>query len=418
MLKEKFIFIKAFIVLLSTTPEFSKGIETYLDYAASYSIDEEALKVFCDVSRLQGNSSGFNPHAHRLREIENFATSVICRKIKAQYSSQLTYTQNATTANNMAILGVAYKNPGCHLITTKIEHKSILNTFRHLEEKGYKVTYLNVDQSGKINLEELELAIRPNTKLISVQMLNSELGTLQDISGISKIAKKHSILFHSDASQSFCKYDIDVQKLGVDLLTISGYKIGAPKGIAALYAKSEEILEPLFFGSGRIYSPGTTPTALIAAFAKAVENFYMDKVKIEDLYLSFTNELKKIEDIVINSTSPSFIVSFSIGGVELQDLIQKLPEFSFSSGCSCNATSGSDVIRAIDPNGKLPKTTLRISFSDKIKKDVLIKFALKLKEAVHELRKKNEADKCGTPEAHKEELMQKFLANFPETGKK
>lgn len=358
----------------------------YLDYAASWQINEEALAEFVKVSRIQGNSSGINPHAEQLKQLENRATKIIAGKIGAK-REQIHYVSCASIANNIAILGVAHKNPGCHLITSKIEHKSILNVFKYLEKNGYKVTYLNVNRYGHVDLKQLKNSIRRNTRLISVQMFNSEIGTLQNMNEIGKIAREHKILFHSDAAQSFCKYDIDVNEMGIDLLTISGYKIGAPKGIAALYVRDVERLQPIMFGSGDELFPGTKSTALICAFGKAVEKFTFDNKRICENYAALVNELKKMEGVFINSSEPSHIVSVSIAGVLLKDVLDRMRNFSFSAGCSCLGQGKSNVIESIDPQGKLPGCTLRISFSDVVETRRLVNFAKKLRQVVEQLRK-------------------------------
>lgn len=379
-----------FLLIACSSEEQTKNVSSeeqsmYLDYAASWQINEMALVKFAEVSRIFGNSSGINPHARYLRRLENQASKIIANKIGAK-REQIHLINCASVANNIAILGAAYKNPGCHLITSKIEHKSILNVFKHLEKSGYKVTYLNVDHYGHIDLKQLKNSIRKNTKLISVQMFNSEIGVSQNMKAIGKIARQHGILFHSDAAQSFCKYDIDVDTMGIDLLTISGYKIGAPKGIAALYVRNVEQLKPIMFGSGDKLFPGTKSTALICAFGKAVENFKFDKNRINENYTILVNELKKIEGVYINSSEPSHVVSISIAGVLLKDILDKMQEFSFSAGCSCLGQNKSDVIEAIDPQGKLPSCTIRISFSDRVGARQLMVFSKKLRDIVEQLR--------------------------------
>lgn len=375
-----------FHVIQAETPQ-------YFDYAASWVVNETALNEFDEVSRMNGNSSGINSHAKHLKKLEEQSVQVIANKIGAQNPQQIHFTSGATVANNIAIFGVAYKNPKCHLITSKIEHKSVLNVFKHLERNGWRVTYLDVDRYGHIDLKQLKDSVRPDTKLISIQTFNSEIGTLQNISEIGKIAHKHGILFHSDASQSFCKYDINVDKLYIDLLTVSGYKIGSPKGIGALYVKDIEQLQPIMFGSGDILFPGTKPTALICAFAKAVETFKIDKTQITRNFEVLTSELRKIDNVYINSVTPSHVVSVSIDKVLLKDVLEAMEDFSFAAGCSCLGQDKSNVMTAIDPQDKLPSCTLRISFTDKTSEQQLINFAQKLKSEVERLRKEKSVGK-------------------------
>lgn len=370
--------------------EHQKKNVFYLDYAASWELNKASLIEFVKVSRLMGNSSGINPHAKHLKALEQKAAKIIASKIGVN-PNQIHFTAGASFANNIAILGVALKNPGCHLITSQIEHKSVLNVFKHLEALGYKVTYLKVDKNGHVDLDQLEQSITSNTKLISIQVFNSEIGILQDISRIGEIAHRHNVLFHTDASQSFCKYDIDMKNL--DLVTISGHKIGAPKGIGAIYVRDISKLQPIMFGSGDQLWPGTKPTAMICAFAKAVEIFKFNKKRIVQNYNALINELSKINNIYINSATPSHIISVSIDGVLLKDVLEGMNGYSFSAGCSCIGNDKSNVIEAIDPDNKLPGCTLRISFSDKIKEKTLIDFAKNLKKIVEKLRKEKKIKK-------------------------
>jgi cysteine desulfurase len=357
-----------------------------LDYAASASINKKALEKFDDVSCLDGNSSGFNHHAKVLLEIENQAAQVIAKKINAK-PSQIVFTNNATMSSNIAILGVARQYPGCHMITSKIEHKGMLGIFEYLESVGHRISYLDVDRFGNVNLEQLSKSVEKNTRLISIQTFNSEIGTMQNIGAIGKIAKKHGVLFHSDASQSFGKYDIDVEALNIDLLTISGYKIGAPKGIAALYVRDKNRLKPIVFGSGDPFFPGTKSTALIASFAEAVKYFRFDTAKISENFHILASELSKIDDVYINSSTPSHVLSVSIGGVQLKDVLERMKNYSFSAGCSCLGQGKSNVTQAIDPDGKLPSCTLRISFSDRVKSADLVAFVKNLQKAICQLRR-------------------------------
>ena len=357
----------------------------YFDYASSWDINETSLGEFLLVSRLAGNSSGINKYAKFLRQLEARSAIIVAEKISCA-PDQIHFTSGATAANNIAILGVAYRHPSCHLIASKIEHKSILDIFKHLESRGHKVSYLDVDKYGNVDLNQLRKCIRNDTKLISIQMFNSEIGALQDVEEIGKIAKARGVYFHTDAAQSFGKYDIDVSKMNIDLLTISGHKIGAPKGVGVLYVRDIAALQPIMFGSGDTLSPGTKPTALICAFAKAIQTFKFNKKQITRNYEALVSALSKIEKIYINSSTLSHIVSVSIEGVLLKDILDRMKDYSFSAGCSCLGQDKSNVIAAIDPDEKLPTCTLRISFSDQKSEKQLIDFAGKLKIIVEQLR--------------------------------
>ncbi len=367
--------------------------QTYLDYAASSHINEESLKEFIRVSKLDGNSSGFNSHAKILQQIENNSAKTIAEKLKCSPENIL-FVNSATIANNIAILGIAEKYPKGHIITSKIEHKSVLNVCKHLEENGYQVTYLNVDRYGRINLDELKNSVTKNTCLVTIQSFNSEIGIHQNMKAISQIIRKYpKIVLHSDISQSFCKYPLDISLL--DMATFSGYKIGSPKGIAALYIKDKNLIKPILFGSGNNLFPGSKPTALIASFAEAIKNYKFNLQIIERNFSVLNSEIKKIKEVYVNSIEPSHVFSVSIKGVLLKDIIERLQEYSFSSGCSCLGQGESNVKEAIDPKGEIPSCTLRISFSDKVSEKNLINFARTLKLVVENLRKeKNISDSC------------------------
>jgi cysteine desulfurase len=224
-------------------------------------------------------------------------------------------------------------------------------------------------------------------------MLNSEIGTMQDIKTIGKIAKQHNILFHTDAAQSFCKYDVDVNACNIDLLTIGGHKMGAPIGISAIYIRNPEKVQPILFGSGDEFFPGSKPTGLIASLAAVVENFKFDRAKIKRNFDVLVSELLKIEKVYINSETTSHIVSVSIDKVLLKDILERMKNYSFSAGCSCTGQEKSNVMTAIDPEDKLPTCTIRISFSDTVKPEQLVAFAQKLKNVVEQLRKEKSVGK-------------------------
>ena len=394
--KSCFIFILFYLTACrQEEAEFSCTVQNsplYLDYAASWNQNSLSLDEFINISILNGNSSGINSHAKYLKTLEEHAAKIIANKIQAN-SEQIHFTSGATIANNIAILGVAYKNPKCHLITSKIEHKSVLNVFKYLEKIGYKVTYLNVDNYGNVDLKQLRESIQNDTKLISIQMCNSEIGVLQDIKSIGLIARQYHVLFHTDAAQSFCKYDINVNDMNIDLLTMSGHKIGASKGIGALYVRDATKLQPIIFGSGDDLFSGTKPTPLVCSFANAVECFSLNHAKIHTNFNAFVAELSQIERIYINSTTPSHIVSISIEGVLINDILDRLQEYSFSAGCSCLGSDKSNVIAAIDTDDKLPSCTIRVSFSDIVEKKQLIDFAKKLKITVDMLRQEKSVGK-------------------------
>lgn len=265
----------------------------------------------------------------------------------------------------------------------------MIKIFRHLESIGYEISYIDVDNLGKVDINSLKKSFKNNTKLVSIQMVNSETGVSQDIKTISEISHQHGAIFHCDASQAFCRVNIDVEAQNIDLLTISGYKIGAPQGIAALYVKDLTYITPILFGSGDMLSPGSMPTALITSFAKAVESFRYNRNKIEKIYNAITNKLSDIKGLTINSSEPNHILSFSVNG-DIEDIVSKMNKFAFSSGCSCsglrqfkNMSLASSKLTSL--HLLRPRSTIRISFDDD-SIEHLIRFTNSLKSALKDIR--------------------------------
>lgn len=385
----------------------------FLDYASSATVCEEALQEFTRVSHLAGNSSGFNNHSKQLKEIEKKSAESIAKKLGCK-ADQIIFTNSATTSNNIVILGFADKNPGCHLIVSSIEHPSAFNVFKHLEKKGHKVTYLKVDRYGRVDLKQLKDVLdkaqaEKKPILVSIQFFNSDIGIKQDINQISAVVHEHqNAFFHSDCAQSFGKYKVDAEK--IDFISISGYKIGAPMGIAALYIKDDrarDCINPILFGGGDVLFPGSKPTALIAAFGKAAELYKVNLNRITENFNALKSELdNEAEGFFVNSLEPSHVFSVSIAGVLLADIRERLEKkYSFSSGCSCSKDEKFHIKDAIDPEGKVPSCTLRISFSDEMPVEVLKQFAQDLKQAVTKLRSEKKVNEnCEKNEKDRNEL--------------
>ena len=227
----------------------------YFDNAATTPVREEVLQEILPYFReYYGNASSIYSIAKESKKALEAARAKVAAAIGAT-PDEIYFTAGGSESDNMALRGVvnASKKEKKHIITTKIEHHAILHTAEFLETKGVDVTYLNVDEFGKISLEELENAIRPETVLISVMFANNEIGTIQPIAEIAEIAKKHDVLFHTDAVQAVGHVPIDVEKLHVDLLSMSGHKLGAPKGIGAIYIRKGTRISPLIFDTLGVY---------------------------------------------------------------------------------------------------------------------------------------------------------------------
>src|SRR4030042_2767986 len=226
--------------------------QIYLDNAATTRVDDEVLKAMVPYfTEKYGNASSTHFIGQEAKNALERSRGVIARALGAK-SSEIVFTSGGTEANNMAIKGLFYasypqKN---HIITTRIDHDCVLNSFKWLETQGAKITYLDVDAEGFIDLEELEKFITDKTILVSVIHGNNEIGTLQDLEKIGKICRKKGTLFHTDACQSFTKVPIDVRKQSIDLVTLNGHKIHGPKGVGALYIREGTQIIPLLHGGG------------------------------------------------------------------------------------------------------------------------------------------------------------------------
>ena len=225
----------------------------YFDNAATTPVREEVLQAILPYFReYYGNASSVYGIAKESKKALEKARAQVAAAIGAK-PEEVYFTAGGSESDNLALRGVAeaYQKKGNHIITTKIEHHAILHTAEYLEKHGVEVTYLNVDEFGRISLEELEKAIRPKTILISIMFANNEIGTIQPIAEIGAIAKKHGILFHTDAVQALGHVPIDVEKMNIDLLSMSGHKLGAPKGIGAIYIRKGVAVTPLIFGGAQ-----------------------------------------------------------------------------------------------------------------------------------------------------------------------
>ena len=225
----------------------------YFDNAATTPVREEVLQAILPYFReYYGNASSVYGIAKESKKALEKARAQVAAAIGAK-PEEVYFTAGGSESDNLALRGVAetYKKKGNHIITTKIEHHAILHTAEYLEKHGVEVTYLNVDEFGRISLEELEKAIRPETILISIMFANNEIGTVQPIAEIGAIAKKHGVLFHTDAVQALGHVPIDVEKMNIDLIYMSGHKLGATKGIGAIYIRKGVAVTPLIFGGAQ-----------------------------------------------------------------------------------------------------------------------------------------------------------------------
>lgn len=349
----------------------------YFDNAATTPVREEVLQEILPYFReYYGNASSIYSIAKESKKALEAARAKVAAAIGAT-PDEIYFTAGGSESDNMALRGVvnASKKEKKHIITTKIEHHAILHTAEFLETKGVDVTYLNVDEFGKISLEELENAIRPETVLISVMFANNEIGTIQPIAEIAEIAKKHGVLFHTDAVQAVGHVPIDVEKLQVDLLSMSGHKLGAPKGIGAIYIRKGTRISPLIFGGAqeKKLRAGTENIAGIVGLGKAAE---LAVAEMEETTKKLTALRDKLIHGILESIPDSRLnghptdrlpgncnISFSyIEGESLLLLLDALG-IAASSGSACTSGSldPSHVLMAIGLPHEIAHGSLRLT---------------------------------------------------------
>jgi len=349
----------------------------YFDNAATTPVREEVLQEILPYFReYYGNASSIYSIAKESKKALEAARAKVAAAIGAT-PDEIYFTAGGSESDNMALRGVvnASKKEKKHIITTKIEHHAILHTAEFLETKGVDVTYLNVDEFGKISLEELENAICPETVLISVMFANNEIGTIQPIAEIGEIAKKHGVLFHTDAVQAVGHVPIDVEKLQVDLLSMSGHKLGAPKGIGAIYIRKGTRISPLIFGGAqeKKLRAGTENIAGIVGLGKAAELAVAEMEKTTKKLTALRDKLihgilESIPDSRLNGHPTDRLpgncnISFSyIEGESLLLLLDALG-IAASSGSACTSGSldPSHVLMAIGLPHEIAHGSLRLT---------------------------------------------------------
>lgn len=359
----------------------------YFDHAATTRIHEDVFREMIPyLTNEYGNaSSAYSLGRSSKRAIENSRKKVA--KLIGAKPNEIYFTSCGSESDNTALRGIAYanKHKGNHIITSCIEHPAILETCKSLEKEGFSITYLNVDENGFISLNELLNSITPQTILISIMFANNEIGTLEPIAEIAQIAKSHNIIFHTDAVQAVGNVPIDVHSMGIALLSLSGHKIYAPKGIGALYVR-EGIEFKKFLDGGhqeKNKRAGTENVASIVGLGKACElsliNFDVNHYKNEWLKNYFFSQLNKyVPDFKINGSVESRLpgnCNVSFKNINASNLLLKLDSFgicaSAGSACSTGQASPSHVLTAIGLNPELAFGSLRITFGiDNTKEDV------------------------------------------------
>ncbi|MHB1275027.1 MAG: cysteine desulfurase family protein [Candidatus Humimicrobiaceae bacterium] len=353
-----------------------KQIPIYLDYNATTPIDLEVADAMVPfLKEYFGNPSSSHYFGQKTKEAVEKARGQVANFLNCS-ENEIIFTSGGTESNNYAIKGAAFalKDKGNHIITTIIEHPSVLESCKFLQSKEFEVTYLPVDKFGLIDLSDLEKAIKPGTILITIMHANNEIGTIEPIEQISKLAEKHGVIFHTDAVQSAGKIPIQVNNFSISMLSIAGHKIYAPKGIGALYVKQGIKLEKLIHGAGQENNrrAGTENVLEIVGLGKACEIAGRDlnkisvntKVTRDRLY----NGLKeKISEFRLNSNFENCLsntLSLSIKNIDANLLISKIKNhLAISSGAACHSgmTEASYVLKALNIPDEWAKGTIRFS---------------------------------------------------------
>ena len=376
----------------------------YLDYNATTPVDKGVLeKMLPFFSENFGNSaSRSHLFGWTAQEAVENAREQVANLINAE-SKEIVFTSGATESNNLAIKGlfeINYPNKR-HIITVQTEHKAVLDVCKHLEKLGVEVTYLQTDSTGLITIEQIKNALRPDTFLISVMYANNEIGTIQPIKNIGELAREHNILFHTDATQAIGKLEIDVQKDNIDLLSLSGHKLYAPKGIGALFIRKNSPASKLIaqldggkhergFRSGTLNVPGIVGLGEACEVAKkglTTDNQCLEilRDKLENGILNYISDVK-VNGNIINRL-PN-LTNISFGGVDGETLLMSFRDIAVSSGSACTSATiePSYVLKSIGLNNDMAYASIRFSlgrYTTEAEIDFTIQY---VKELVESLR--------------------------------
>ena len=375
----------------------------YFDYQSTTPMDKRVIEaIYKSMQEDYGNPhSTSHPIGWKAIEKIEHARLQIAKVINAQ-TEDIIFTSGATESNNLAIKGVAefYKNKGKHIVTMSIEHKCVLESCHFLQTKGYDITYLDPEEDGLLDLQKLKDAIRKDTILISIMGVNNETGVIQNLSEIGKIAHEHEILFHTDCAQAFGKIPLDVEKMNIDLMSISSHKIYGPKGIGALYIRQKPTkvrLSPIIHGGGQEKGlrSGTLSVPLCVGFGLASEicsqEMQKDWLHISKLSELFLSKVLKLEDTYLNGNKEHKIPgcnNISFLHVEGEGLLLAIQNFCISTGSACNSANlqPSYVISKMRKDEYYAHCAMRIGFGRMTTEEEANIFADELISAVNKLR--------------------------------
>ncbi|AJE14615.1 IscS subfamily cysteine desulfurase [Pseudomonas sp. S5(2021)] len=376
----------------------------YLDYSATTPVDPRVAAKMVECLTTEGNFGNPASRSHlfgwKAEEAVENARRQVAELVNAD-PREIVWTSGATESDNLAIKGVAhfYASKGKHIVTTKIEHKAVLDTTRQLEREGFEVTYIEPGEDGIITPAMVEAALRDDTVLVSVMHVNNEIGTINDITAIGELTRSRGILFHVDAAQSTGKVEIDLEKMKVDLMSFSAHKTYGPKGVGALYVrrKPRVRLEAQMHGGGheRGMRSGTLATHQLVgmgeAFRIAKEEMAQENERLRGLRDRFLRKVEALEELYINGSMTARVphnLNLSFNYVEGESLIMALKDLAVSSGSACTSASlePSYVLRALGRNDELAHSSIRFSFGRFTTEEEIDYAASKVCEAVNKLR--------------------------------
>ncbi len=376
----------------------------YLDYSATTPVDPRVAEKMIECLTADGNFGNPASRSHafgwRAEEAVENARRQVAELVNAD-PREIVWTSGATESDNLAIKGVAhfYASKGKHIITSKIEHKAVLDTTRQLEREGFEVTYIEPGEDGVITPEMVEAALREDPVLVSIMHVNNEIGTINDIAAIGELTRARGVLFHVDAAQSTGKVEIDLEKMKVDLMSFSAHKTYGPKGVGALYVrrKPRVRLEAQMHGGG--HERGMRSGTLAAhqsvgmgeAFRIAKEEMAAENERIRALRDRFFKQVEHLEELYVNGSMTARVphnLNLSFNYVEGESLIMALKDLAVSSGSACTSASlePSYVLRALGRNDELAHSSIRFTFGRFTTEEEVDYAAQKVSEAVIKLR--------------------------------
>lgn len=370
----------------------------YLDNNASTPVDPEVAEEIYSSLRFYGNPSSIHRTGQYARAMVQKARGLVSNLINAS-EEEIIFTSGGTESNNLAILGTAMLKEKGHIITSVIEHPSVISPCRFLEKKGFSVTYVGVTRNGTVDIEEIKKSIRDDTILITIMHANNETGIIQPIEEIGLIARNKGIIFHTDAAQTIGKIPVDIKKLNVDMLTLVSHKFYGPKGVGALYIRKGLKIKPILFGAGheKGLRPGTENLPGIVGIGKACElaSIYINErvSKTKRLSEILYRELKSYLPHISINGDPNLrlpnTVNISLGDIQSTDLVEILKDsVAISTGSACHAGEKrpSPVLVAMGLSEKEALSSIRLSVGKDNTEEEIIEAARLIAKAVQDLK--------------------------------